>query len=1071
VNIPIAKAVKLNQIHRKLDWHLLRNEKVFQEAVQKWFAFTIKQIQSDLQNKFAKDVTAELTDWEYLQDQGEEILKPATLSVMKDGGDAAYKLFLISGAFDVLNPEAVKAAKSFTANLVREVNNETRKGIRTYIATGIKEGKSMDKIARELRPLVGLTERQTKSIVNYRNLLSDKERYPELTADEIDKRVQKYAGKTHRRRTITIARTETARAQNLGYTIGMSDLGVEKLEFSAYEGCCPTCGEMNGRIYTLKEAKSLIPVHPNCRCALLPVVANTPVCRGIIKMSKAACIPPDQLRDRHIDDLLDKLAKAKSPADKRKIRRQLRKLGHKGGLKPRPKIPVPEGVTEGMTVEELMTAVHRTLDADERRKIRRKLAELGHKGGLSDMSRLPRYKTIEEWRKSFTWGDESAVAGYSTSEFNLLRKLEAAILSGKKKLSALTANQRLQLETIARLERLISTAPPVKGEIYRGMRFIGTKGKKDLARLEEQLANKEFTTSALTSFSKSRKWAEGFAGYGAKIKDVHTKVLFVVKKAPRRCADFTTVAANPEEQEVLVGAATRFRVLRKTTRRVKGAKEITYYIEPVEGKLPKAPSKPKVTPKPKPKPKPAPEPEPVAVGKPTYPNWGTDTRTAMRGKTMSDDERLYALAREGGLCPINWKYYKYILNERDKRVLNPKWKLWQKALKENKKKGYVKPTPIPTGQLSHKEVFKYANARQRFAVYQWQSEDFISEEMTKIQRGIKPVSSWRGKQASYYLPYLEQLVSHMPDYKGTVYRGMTLSRKQAAKMFGKKAKTWTAESFASTAKYEKQIKPFVQTEISQPDRVGVVMKIDLKSGAELGKFRDFMHRAENEVLIRKNTKFKIVSSKLKYDRKYGGDYWEVHLKELPAKAKLPETSPKPKAVARPKKVVAPDEAKPMPVKASGEKFTEADMRNIQDYTGPGYVNVNHALREGFEDPVKTKYYLKKADELQKSLLKLDGWSGTCYRGMYITKSNKKFFERTFVPGNIFKSKSFMSCSKSKKLVDERYPSDIRLIVKSKSGRDLTNLSWQKTEQEVLFPKGTSFKVDKVVGKNVYLTEL
>ncbi|GAH09998.1 unnamed protein product, partial [marine sediment metagenome] len=96
-----VEKIKLNPIHSKLDWQRKRNERVFEEAVQKWFAFTTKQIQTDLRTKFQKDITSELTDWEYLQSQGQDILKPATLSVMQSGGNEAYKLFQIQVGFDV----------------------------------------------------------------------------------------------------------------------------------------------------------------------------------------------------------------------------------------------------------------------------------------------------------------------------------------------------------------------------------------------------------------------------------------------------------------------------------------------------------------------------------------------------------------------------------------------------------------------------------------------------------------------------------------------------------------------------------------------------------------------------------------------------------------------------------------------------------------------------------------------------------------------------------------------------------------------------------------------------------
>ncbi len=344
--MPTITSKKLNLVHSKLDRALFRNTNTMLLAIQRWFDFTVKQIRQDLTKKFIKDIASELTDWEYLQEQGQEILKPATLNIMQKGGDESYKLFQVKGAFDVLNPESIKAAKKFTADLVRQVNSDTKKGIRTYITAGVKEGKAMKKIARELRPLVGLTQNQTQSVINYRTLLSDKEKFPGLSTDDIDRKATRYADKTHRRRAQMIARTETARAQNIGYAQGMEDLGVEQLEHSVHldDRLCEICAPLEGKKYKISEGRDAIPVHPNCRCAILPVVADTPVCRFSKSLEKAACVPLDDLHDEQVKDLLKRLEKTDEPDEGRKIRRALRKLGHTGGLQGKPSVTTPTGI-------------------------------------------------------------------------------------------------------------------------------------------------------------------------------------------------------------------------------------------------------------------------------------------------------------------------------------------------------------------------------------------------------------------------------------------------------------------------------------------------------------------------------------------------------------------------------------------------------------------------------------------------------------------------------------------------------------------------------------------------------
>lgn len=254
-----------------------KNERIMQAAVVKWFDFALKQIRRDLARKFTKDyaadVTAELTYWKEIEGNGVRAIKPATLTIMGNGAQEAYRIAELEGTFDVLNVRAVKLADKICAKMVTNVTNKTKEGIRTYISAGIKDGKSMPKIARELRPIVGLTKPQTESIMNYRKLLGDKDKFPKLTAADIDKKVQRYAGKTHRQRMQTIARTETARAQNEGYVMGLEDAGVKETEFSAVSTCCEICESMNGQKYPIEESGGIIPVHPRCTCAMLPVIS------------------------------------------------------------------------------------------------------------------------------------------------------------------------------------------------------------------------------------------------------------------------------------------------------------------------------------------------------------------------------------------------------------------------------------------------------------------------------------------------------------------------------------------------------------------------------------------------------------------------------------------------------------------------------------------------------------------------------------------------------------------------------------------------------------------------------
>lgn len=78
------------------------------------------------------------------------------------------------------------------------------------------------------------------------------------------------------RRATTLARTEIVRAHAEGQLDTLERLGVERLrvavEWSTAQDhrVCPLCRPLHGIVITLKEARGMIPRHPNCRCAFLP---------------------------------------------------------------------------------------------------------------------------------------------------------------------------------------------------------------------------------------------------------------------------------------------------------------------------------------------------------------------------------------------------------------------------------------------------------------------------------------------------------------------------------------------------------------------------------------------------------------------------------------------------------------------------------------------------------------------------------------------------------------------------------------------------------------------------------
>ena len=78
------------------------------------------------------------------------------------------------------------------------------------------------------------------------------------------------------RRAETIARTEIIRAHAEGQLDALERLGAKKLrvmvEWSAAgdDRTCPLCADKDGQVIPIDEARGVIPLHPNCRCAWIP---------------------------------------------------------------------------------------------------------------------------------------------------------------------------------------------------------------------------------------------------------------------------------------------------------------------------------------------------------------------------------------------------------------------------------------------------------------------------------------------------------------------------------------------------------------------------------------------------------------------------------------------------------------------------------------------------------------------------------------------------------------------------------------------------------------------------------
>lgn len=185
--------------------------------------------------------------------------------------------------FDMVNPRAVDYIRHESAMLVREIKNDQRAAVRNIIERSFVEGIPPKTAAREIKSFIGLTEYQTNVVMNYQLRLL------ESGAADVEGKTIRYGEKLLRRRSITIARTESINASNAGlqasWEVGR-DLGVIPRE--AYQvwivapddRLCPICEAIPlmpenesvpiGGVFILPDGRRVKrpTAHPNCRCTI-----------------------------------------------------------------------------------------------------------------------------------------------------------------------------------------------------------------------------------------------------------------------------------------------------------------------------------------------------------------------------------------------------------------------------------------------------------------------------------------------------------------------------------------------------------------------------------------------------------------------------------------------------------------------------------------------------------------------------------------------------------------------------------------------------------------------------------
>lgn len=185
------------------------------------------------------------------------------LGILEDDVPAEVELVIakqeITARFDLVNPESVNVAARQAGEAVIEVSAATKRSIREIVRRGQLGQLTVDQQARRIRGLIGLTERQTASVLNFEAGLIERG----ITGTRLETMVARKYRQVLARRASTIARTETIKAANLGQRnlwrqaadqgLINRDTAQKRWIITPGDRTCPICIPMDGQLRPLEE--------------------------------------------------------------------------------------------------------------------------------------------------------------------------------------------------------------------------------------------------------------------------------------------------------------------------------------------------------------------------------------------------------------------------------------------------------------------------------------------------------------------------------------------------------------------------------------------------------------------------------------------------------------------------------------------------------------------------------------------------------------------------------------------------------------------------------------------------
>jgi hypothetical protein len=131
---------------------------------------------------------------------------------------------------------------------------------------------------------------------------------------------------------------------------------------------------------------------------------------------------------------------------------------------------------------------------------------------------------------------------------------------------------------------------------------------------------------------------------------------------------------------------------------------------------------------------------------------------------------------------------------------------------------------------------------------------------------------------------------------------------------------------------------------------------------------------------------------------------------------------------------------------SESRISSAEKQALYKYSDMEYLSINKQLREGVSDQVTSR----RIELISQALRKLPEYKGLVYR-----RDSFEAHMVKYVPGNIVEEPAFTSTSLS---ANATFSGNVLFTIKSKTGRDISQHARYPEEEEILFDRGTKFRV-------------